>query len=98
MSYLHFHIHDDAVRKLEVYGTVNETLSNLYGLINSLYSSYSDSNPVIADYFKFALTHLVNDSESPLFRANPTPGINKVAINLAELRRQAKGGTDNGQH
>lgn len=48
-------------------GGIDDMVGDLMALINSLYSSLLQSNTVGANFFKYAMTHAVSDSISPLW-------------------------------
>lgn len=53
--------------KIVAEGSISDMLSDLINIINSLYSDLLDSNKIQADFFKYAMTHAVNDANSPLW-------------------------------
>ena len=48
-------------------GSVRDMVSDTMHIISSIYSDLLDSNEVQAKFFKYAMTHAVNDANSPLW-------------------------------
>lgn len=53
--------------KIMAQGTLRDMISDVMSIISSLYSDLLDSDKIQADFFKYAMTHAVNDANSPLW-------------------------------
>ena len=53
--------------KIMAQGTLKDMISDVMSVISSLYSDLLDSDKIQADFFKYAMTHAVNDANSPLW-------------------------------
>lgn len=53
--------------KIMAQGTLKDMISDVMSIISSLYSDLLDSDKIQADFFKYAMTHAVNDANSPLW-------------------------------
>ena len=53
--------------KIMAEGSLTNVVSDVMHIINSLYSDLLESNKIQADFFKYAMTHAVTDTNSPLW-------------------------------
>lgn len=53
--------------KIMAQGTLKDMISDVMSVISSLYSDLLDSDKIQADFFKYAMTHAVNDANSLLW-------------------------------
>ena len=78
--------------EIRVKGNLIEILSDAIFLINDVYLAFRKNNPIMGDFFRYALRDAVNDDSSPIWKVPDTnkagkDGVKGVSVHIpGELR------------